>query len=272
MQGCLPPVSLTYTNIQAGSVLLQWDAVPSAISYTLRYRKQGGTSWMSLNVAQNYRSITNLSPTTVYEWIVRANCINVGPGGFSPINTFTAGFATPPCTRPTGVTLINLQRTDAGLTWDSQPGATYYEVQYRKTLGGNWITIFASINTTFFTGLTPGTIYSARIRARCGEYDTPWSGVVSFQTPMAKMATEATFNEVSLLALSLYPNPSKGIFTLHIDNFDGTGIPVQIIDMTGRTLITQSIDSTETTFDLSNYAKGVYVVKIADKTARVIVE
>lgn len=271
-QGCNPPVSLTYTNIQTGSVLLQWDAVPSAVSYTLRYRKQGGTSWLSLNVSTNYRVLTNLSPTTTYEWIVRANCINVGPGSFSPISNFTAIGGVPPCTRPTGLMLISLQPNDIGLSWDAQPGAMYYEVQYRKSLGGSWISTFVTTNSIFITSLTPGTVYTARVRSRCGEYDTPWSNTISFQTPMAKLEGAIQYTETNSFSLSLYPNPNKGLFNLQLEQAPSVALPVTIMDMTGRTVLQQSIQSTETSFDLSNYAKGIYLLKVGDKTAKVIVE
>jgi hypothetical protein len=58
---------------------------------------------------------------------------------------------------------------------------------------------------------------------------------------------------------SLYPNPSTGIVNIKIND-----VPylLEITDMTGRVVYNSIINDNETTLDLSQYQKGLYVVKV----------
>jgi Secretion system C-terminal sorting domain len=64
--------------------------------------------------------------------------------------------------------------------------------------------------------------------------------------------------------VSIYPNPSKGIFTLGI----GNSIPknIEVTDVTGKIILSKNNfqnSSSEVALDLSSVSKGVYFVKIA---------
>ncbi len=62
-------------------------------------------------------------------------------------------------------------------------------------------------------------------------------------------------------SVSVYPNPSKGIFKIDLTN-DSKLI---IYDLLGKVLLKQDISSNlENTIDLTNYATGVYFAKIID--------
>ena len=67
-------------------------------------------------------------------------------------------------------------------------------------------------------------------------------------------------SEDGLMEFTLYPNPSKGEFTIEFENvFQDAN--VSIIDMAGRELKTQVINEQKTVFQL-NQGSGVYFVKI----------
>lgn len=57
---------------------------------------------------------------------------------------------------------------------------------------------------------------------------------------------------------AIYPNPSTGVFNIVIE---GSCI-VNVVDITGRTILTQQINSDNKTIDLSSFGKGVYLVKL----------
>ena len=64
-------------------------------------------------------------------------------------------------------------------------------------------------------------------------------------------------NEGSLNnSFSVYPNPSKGVFTLKFNELPKNNI--QITDMSGRIIKELNITSEVSTIDLSNYSKGIY--------------
>lgn len=70
-------------------------------------------------------------------------------------------------------------------------------------------------------------------------------------------------NNIALENVNMYPNPSKGYFT--VDNAQGFNI--SITDLTGKIIRTYSnIDENSLTIDFTNEAKGIYLVKISNET------
>lgn len=67
-------------------------------------------------------------------------------------------------------------------------------------------------------------------------------------------------------SLEVFPNPSKGIFSLLISNQDPGIASVVVSDLNGRKLFTQqynvNINSNKFNIDLSGYSKGIYLVNI----------
>ncbi len=82
--------------------------------------------------------------------------------------------------------------------------------------------------------------------------------------------TDITFvsneNLVEENLFNVYPNPATEVLNLAIDSDKMiSDAQVKIIDMTGRTMLERSftnLQSDELTFDISNYANGVYLVNL----------
>jgi hypothetical protein len=65
-------------------------------------------------------------------------------------------------------------------------------------------------------------------------------------------------------AVTLFPNPSKGLITLSFSDF-ASGVSYQVIDFSGRVIVNHSIKESSVIthdIDLSNAAKGVYIISI----------
>ncbi len=64
----------------------------------------------------------------------------------------------------------------------------------------------------------------------------------------------------------IYPNPSSGLFT-----FKGltTATKVEVYDITGRTVTSDIVNTSDYKLDLSKRDKGIYIYKIVDKQNRV---
>ena len=72
-------------------------------------------------------------------------------------------------------------------------------------------------------------------------------------------------NENLFSTITVGPNPTKGSFTLSNDqNIEGKA---EVFDMTGKKLLEKKLGA-ETTFDLGNYANGIYILKISDTNGR----
>ncbi|MCP4551195.1 MAG: T9SS type A sorting domain-containing protein, partial [Bacteroidetes bacterium] len=69
-------------------------------------------------------------------------------------------------------------------------------------------------------------------------------------------------NELSQLGISIYPNPSSGIFTINFSK-NGTYAKIRVINLIGEVLSTVELDNRNTyKLDLSSLAKGVYILQI----------
>jgi hypothetical protein len=58
--------------------------------------------------------------------------------------------------------------------------------------------------------------------------------------------------------VTLYPNPTNGLFTISIDAVHLTNSSVTIFDNTGQLIYNQKINDNEIHLDLSSYSKGIY--------------
>ncbi len=93
-------------------------------------------------------------------------------------------------------------------------------------------------------------------------------GGFSFRMDLTKnaiVAKSAEANASSALAseLGIYPNPTNGEILVNIPQNDAVlNHTVALYDMNGRALSTEEVSSNEVRMDLSNYANGVYFIKI----------
>ncbi|HSI90305.1 MAG TPA: T9SS type A sorting domain-containing protein [Adhaeribacter sp.] len=73
--------------------------------------------------------------------------------------------------------------------------------------------------------------------------------------------------------ISVYPNPSAGIFNVTAPNGKYT---IEVADLTGRTILKQNANGTSARLNLSEAAKGIYLMKITSEgsiaTKRLVVE
>lgn len=66
-------------------------------------------------------------------------------------------------------------------------------------------------------------------------------------------------------AISVYPNPNNGVFQFNLNAAHRINGQINVIDFTGKVVYSQNIDVIglyNTTIDLQNFAKGVYVVQV----------
>jgi hypothetical protein len=65
--------------------------------------------------------------------------------------------------------------------------------------------------------------------------------------------------------LSIYPNPNNGEFTIELVN--GQNKTVEVMDVTGRKLLSQNSSSDQFNVNINNFANGVYYVKVSTNDA-----
>ena len=73
----------------------------------------------------------------------------------------------------------------------------------------------------------------------------------------------------------IQPNPTNGVITLSVNGVS-INATVNVIDLPGNVVTSRALEGNSVAFDLSNIAKGIYVMQIiadnAQATQRFIVE
>lgn len=153
------------------------------------------------------------------------------------------------CATPTNVAV-----NDNVVTWTGD--AANYNVQV--TVAGE-VVIDTTVATTTFTveGLENNTHASVAVQAVCAEDDlSEWSEAVEFDYTNG-------INNYSLKA-NIYPNPTTGNVTIESDAINAD---ITVFDAFGKLLMTSKVATERTELNFSEFAPGVYMVRIANDTA-----
>ena len=99
---CLPPTSLTVTNITQNSAVIGWTATTNETNWLLNVQLNG-VQLTTINVQQNPFVLTGLSCDSVYSYSVSANCNN-GTSQQSSQQTFLTSACAPQSGQPIDLT------------------------------------------------------------------------------------------------------------------------------------------------------------------------
>lgn len=86
--GCDAPSGFTLSHITTTTATVSWKAVSGATNYKLQYRVKGTSTWTMLSTNATSKTITGLSPSTIYQYKMKSVCGTVS-SLYSAINTFT---------------------------------------------------------------------------------------------------------------------------------------------------------------------------------------
>lgn len=82
--------------------------------------------------------------------------------------------------------------------------------------------------------------------------------------PLPINITATSVNDFfSEAALSVYPNPSYGNLNVDLKNFNGEPVELMIYDMRGKEVLKKEVTNSNTTFDISEFVPGTYVVRLS---------
>ena len=114
------PTGLQASNVSTTTATLSWDEI-SGITYDLRYREQGATTWTTTNISAATLQLTGLTALTQYETQVRSNC-----GNFNSAYTSSVLFTTTDVVACVGTlisTFPSLETFDSGIgDWTQDSG------------------------------------------------------------------------------------------------------------------------------------------------------
>jgi photosystem II stability/assembly factor-like uncharacterized protein len=147
--------------------------------------------------------------------------------------------------------------TDGGLTWTDYTDATYLQP------GG------ANIQCL-------GVGFADQQNGWVGNYDagTAINSILYFHDPTAGV----TLNSVNGNDVNVYPNPSNGLVHFSVNGPNKSDISIKVFDMVGKVVFNENMnvnDLNSTSFDFTNYAKGMYMVQITSgndiKTQKLVI-
>lgn len=184
---CIAPSNLTATSSSSTSMTLNWVTAVGAVNYFVSYNIQGNPNVQTIPVSSPPFELTGLQANTNYTVSVRSNC---GVSGLSAFATITAnpngsggGGNGGNCTTPTNFRTTSVGATSVTLGWESVTGALNYEVSYKRSNESGFTTFNTTTNSSVLSGLTPNSVYQAKVRSACGNNSFSTEVTTSFTTP-----------------------------------------------------------------------------------------
>lgn len=281
-----------YTTTDGGTT---WTRTPSAnipaklnnTEYAIvnDYTVHGNTIWFGTNAGRCYKSIDKGLNWTVS--VVSAN--NTEVVSDIAFRSATEGLAI--VSDANGSVFTTYKTTDGGATWavlyptsgvfyttgdlETIPNSTAFVStgaaptvglgsSYSVDGGDNWI----AIDTLQMTALG----WANGSTGWAGGFNTDATTGGIYKYAGATLGVSALNNDNA--RLRMFPNPSTGEFTFQIGGAETKDALVKIVDLVGNVAYEQTIDNSssviERKIDLSNAAKGVYMVTVENGTTRFI--
>ena len=263
---------------------INWDNMNDANcmvnQYRIRYREIGSSSWSSKTMSGSglcmfglnttSKKILGLSPSTTYEYYMKAWYCGGGVSSWSAIQNFTT---LDECDNVINFTVSTPTNTKASFTWDSTSAYSFARIKLRPDItGSSWITaggfgvMYPALNKSK-NGLTPGQTYRASARTWCdpsgGAYRSAgWTSPIFWTQPTSIRLEGGT----AINNLDVYPNPSRDIFNVSFTSEDAQDLKVRVLNLIGEELINENlqqfIGEYSKQINLGDNAKGIYFLEI----------
>jgi len=259
------------------------DSACMVLKYFVRYREVGTNSWntksagvgnglclFGLNTVT--KQLLNLSPSTTYEFKMKAFYCGGTSSNYSPVVQFTTSDV---CSDMNNLSVqtFNNNQAKAKFTWDTTGVYTFARILLRvDTAGANWQTAgsFGVYFPTFFVnkfGLTPGQTYRAQGRTFCDSnitaYRSPtWTSPIFWTQP----GSIKLDGGVSINNLNVYPNPSRDLFNISFSSDKIQDLSIRILSVVRAEVYRedkqQFVGEYTKQISLDNYRKGIYFLEI----------
>jgi predicted RNA-binding protein with TRAM domain len=223
------PTGLVASSPTTSSLVLNWNPVTGASSFSCSYKPVGGNFTIVNGLPSPNTTLVSLTPGIIYNIYI----IAVNPYGDSAnSSTITYGTLSP---APTGLTKTGNSPTSVNLTWNPTTGATSYTLTYQPS--GGSISTLPNLTTTSttITNLIVNTTYNFQILA-INNYGTgPSSSVYTYTTtpptPTGLTGSNSTTSSISLswnavLGASSYTIKYTGLPSSTITGITGTSTTI----------------------------------------------
>ena len=255
--------------------------------YYVRYREVGTNQWTTksagvgnglCNFGLNTitKQLLNLTPSTTYEFKMKAFYCGGTSSGYSQPSQFTTADVCPDMTNLTATT-FNGNQAKVRFDWDTTGAYTFARILLRVDVpGSNWQTAggFGVFYPTLFVnkfGLTPGQSYRAQGRTFCDPsitaYRSPtWTAPIFWTQPGSIKESGG----ISINNLDIYPNPSRDVFYLTFTSDKHQDLRIRILSVVGAEVYSEDrekfIGEYIKQISLDKCGKGIYFLEIETNT------
>ncbi|CCG52222.1 Protein of unknown function precursor; putative adhesin [Flavobacterium indicum GPTSA100-9 = DSM 17447] len=259
--GCNAPTQIYYDGLTSTTNTIAWVAPNPAPSNGYIYCYSTVNDPFSANAitgttTNTFAELTNLVPNTTYYFWVKSNCgttqTNWSTGNsFTTNSSSTCNFPTQLYTDPESATTVNI----AWVAPNPAPsnGYIYCYSTVNDPFSANAITGTTTDTFAVLNNLTPNTTYYFWVKSNCGTTQTNWSTGSSFTTQSLDIVNFIT-NKIKI-----YPNPVKTNFIISVNKNISS---VSVYNLIGQELITEKINSSEASINVTHLLPGTYLVKI----------
>jgi hypothetical protein len=267
------PVATTASGITQTTLTANWNTPVTGSGNVSFYVLQVSTtadfssiiSTQFLGFGTNSFGLTGLTANTTYYYRVSTN----GDGAYS--NVVSASTLS---TLPVDLTDFNAVKAASGsnlLQWSTSTeiNSREFEIQ-RSEDGRNFVTIAKQAASGNSTGsnayqytdnaiAAAATIYYYRLKINDNNGSFKYSNVIFVR-------------EGKTGAITVYPNPVKDRFVINTNNKKLFKTTATLTDANGKLMQQIIISQTATQVDLTNYARGIYLLRLADGSVTKIIK
>jgi len=282
------PAGLSVTELTHDRAKINWGDANTSLClvemYRVQYREQGTTAWSTktalgsglcqFGLLTTSKMLWNLTPSTVYEYRVKAWYCSSSASAWSSVSTFTT---LDPCPNVNNFAVSTPTNTRATFTWTA-PTAPYSFVRIKlrvDTTGSAWLTaggfgVMYPALTRNKNGLVSGESYRASSRTWCNPLGGPhkalaWSPFIYWTQPGGSIRIEGE-GSAAITNLAVYPNPSRDIFNVSFVSDEVQNLEMTITNVVGEAIYTADLEQFVGQFtkevSLATYPKGVYFLQI----------
>ena len=236
---CAEPAQLSASNITYNSATINWTG--SADTYEISVKAATASTWPDpVTVNTNSYSVSELTPETDYQFMVRAICDSTEGLISNWVNgTFTTDEL--PCFVPTELHTTSTNYTNATLAWTARGAETEWSLHVWNSTFDT--VIAASATTLTVTGLAQTTQYNAAVKAVCGGgyAESEYGDTIQFTTTTCPQVEGVTVSDVTANSATVTWTDASGAssYILEYGNAgfqQGQGTPVTVNNATTYTL------------------------------------
>ena len=166
------------------------------------------------------------------------------------------------CALPTSLSTTNILGTSAKANWVNSQCVYNYTIQISVHGLNNW-TSYTVTGTNFtFSGLALSTQYDWQIQTNCntsGTINSGWSAIQTFST-LSQRIQEAE----NSIQFNVFPNPANNQVTIAFSSIDEGAYSINLVDMFGRIVKTETNNATsgdnQFSMNLDGVSKGMYII------------